>query len=288
METETNTTEEDARPNFNELFKSPAARAMVEMAYNAHLEYEAAHAARYGVESVGLKAWKAELPDFAPESDEDASTVSAFDLLSDRARLSENPSEVLAILNFATDLLADAKANLNGLHAVSRKLGNVKVDANADVPAMRDTLDSLIAACKNLAATPVLDADTFWSLFPTRIATAKNGSKRTEYNGPKIPQTRTMQPIRANSKQINIEIKLEDADTDTDTEVWSAIGATMGDLQTQAKRLLRLDMSELREAVGGEFSEAILDQPFDVKVTTKSADGTESTVDVTARLVQNG
>ena len=279
METEV-TTVEESRPNFSELFPSPAARMMVEMAYDAHVDYVNAHAVRYGVETQGFKAWKADLPDFDPETSVEANDANAaMFTLSDRARLSEDPSEVLAILNFASELLADAKANLNGLHAVSRKLGNVKVDANADVPAMRDNLDSLIAACKNLAATPVLDSDAFWSIFPTRIATAKNGSKRTEYDGPKIPQSRTAQPIRANSKQINIETLVTDAsgNHETDTEVWSS-HAGIGDLQTQAKRILRFDMADLREAVG-DFKAETLDQAFTVKVNDQ---------DVTFRLVQNG
>ena len=244
--TDTNDSGAPPPPDFTALFPNVPTRMMVELAYNAHVNYSAAHATRYGVESVGFKAWKATLSDFTStiygDTDDDCeqydTALQALVTVEDMGRHSNNGAEVAYVINWATNLLSDAKANLQAIY-MGTKRADAQLPDGADPVAMRDELDSLLAACAAMADTPLLDRDVFWSIFPTTTRKSKSGSTRIVYDGPKIPQTRTSQPVRANAQ---LTLNLIEADGST-----LALDGKFGE---NVKEYLRLDMAELRTVLG--------------------------------------
>jgi len=234
------TTNQAARPDFGTLIPNPAARMLVELAYDAHQAYCSAHFSRYGVESAGLKAWREALNTDATV--EALTDLPAFSAIDEIARLSESPEMVAALIVVLTDTLASAKANLAGLYSTrNRTDGQTASDPDADPVALRDNLDSMLAACIPLASTPMLDSDALWSVFPHRTVKSKSGSTRVVYDGPRIPTTRNVSPLRANARLTLVTHKPDGSTTVHDD-------VNFGD---SVKRELRADMSELREMTGG-------------------------------------
>lgn len=224
---------------------NPAARAMVALAYDAHVAYAAAHYAKFGAESAGLKAWRESLPSVDLYADDD-DRLAALDLIREQAVIGSDPATVYAWVLTLTDLLSTAKANLAGLYnSKDRPTGDV--DPNADVASLRDTLDNLLAACVPLTATPLLPADQLWAVIPGVERKSKSGSVRTVYGGPSIPQTRQSSPIRANAK-LTLDVR-----TSAEPEAWTSYAD--GNFGENVKAVLRLDMAELK-AIVGEFTDA--------------------------------
>jgi hypothetical protein len=174
---------------------------LVKQMLDSERDYRISYDLVYGSNSPKFSAWKDALDDCEIEAysydeglDEDNNST-----LMDIARLSENPALLNALIEYLTDCLSEAKANLQGHYAMEKR-GNV-INNGDDIKTQRDLLDSYIASLVNLGSTPLLDMDMVWKLIPSRVKVmSKTNTKRTIYNGPSIPQTRQSSPFRKNAK----------------------------------------------------------------------------------------
>lgn len=176
---------------------------VVKMAHDCHRRYVPAYAASYGMETPRFTAWRDSLEiselDSETESpenmkDEYGETCSLYDAV----RLSDDPAHVASLIAYLNELLTLAKENLQGIYYDARKSAS---GDPTDVVKLRAELDSYLLSLTTLAETPQLDADEFWRYFPHKIKTSpKTGAKRVVYDGPAIPQTRSVSDMRKNSR----------------------------------------------------------------------------------------